>query len=184
MKFFRSRTAASLAALAAFSMTATPVFARGYDRWGRHHHHHRNNGIDGGDVLAGLLIVGGIAAIASAASKSNRDKARDEQYRYPGGPAYDESDARYDEAPPPPAYGESSYPGGPQAASGSFDAAVDACADELERGERRIGSVDNVRRYGERYSVEGQLEDGRGYACSVDDSGQIRSVAVDGRALT
>ena len=58
MKFFRSRTAASLAALAAFSMTATPVFARGYDRWGRHHHHHRNNGIDGGDVLAGLLIVG------------------------------------------------------------------------------------------------------------------------------
>jgi hypothetical protein len=67
--------------------------------------------------------------------------------------------------------------------AGSFDSAVNACSNELERGERRIGSVDNVRRMGERYSVEGQLEDGRGYACSVDEQGQIRSVAVDGRGL-
>ena len=34
--------------------------------WGGRHHH--DDGIDGGDVFAGLLILGGIAAIASAAS--------------------------------------------------------------------------------------------------------------------
>ncbi|MCT2400136.1 hypothetical protein [Novosphingobium mangrovi (ex Huang et al. 2023)] len=179
MKIFRSRTAASLAALAALSMTATPVFARGYDRGYPRHHHHRG-GIDGGDVLAGLLIVGGIAAIASAASKSNREPVREDRYAYPGGPAYDESG--YVEVPPVRGYAGSDYPGGPVAAGG-FDGAVDACTGEIEGGDRRIGSVDNVRRMGERYSVEGQLEDGRGYACSVDESGRVRSVAVDGRAM-
>lgn len=173
MTMMRSRAAAALAALAAFSMTAAPAFARGHgDRHHRrHHHHHGGGGIDGGDVLAGLLIIGGIAAIASAASKSDRDRPRDEPYpaSYPGGPER-------------PDYARGDYPGGPRVGD-SFDMAVDACGEELERGERRIGSVDNVRRMGERYSVEGVLEDGRGYACSVDDSGQIRSVAVDGRAL-
>lgn len=33
----------------------------------------RNRGIDGGDILAGALIIGGIAAIASAASNSSRN---------------------------------------------------------------------------------------------------------------
>ena len=43
--------AAALAA--AFSLTATPAFARGWGGYG-HHRHHR--GIDGGDMLAGVLI--------------------------------------------------------------------------------------------------------------------------------
>lgn len=163
-----------MAALAAFSMTAAPALARGHGDWhrGRHHHHRGGGGIDGGDVLAGLLVVGGIAAIATAASKSDRDRPREEPY--PGGP--------YDGAPRDGGYGRDDGPDVPRA-GGSFDMAVDACADELQRGERRIGSVDEVRRMGGRYSVEGMLEDGRGYACSVDESGQIRSVAVDGRAL-
>ncbi|KHK90754.1 hypothetical protein LK12_14325 [Novosphingobium malaysiense] len=161
-------------------MTATPVFARGYGHWGRHHHRH-HDGIDGGDVLAGLLIVGGIAAIATAASKSSRDKGRDERARYPGGPDYDDRDPGYAESPSRD-YERGDYPDGPVAA-GSFDAAVDACSDELERNERDVDTVDNVRRYGERYSVEGRLADGRDFACSVDDSGRIRSVSVDGRGM-
>lgn len=178
MKIFRSRTAASLAALAALSLTATPVLAHGYDRWGGYRHHH--DGIDGGDLLAGLLVIGGIAAIASAASKSSKNDVRDEPTSYPGGP--DDAvpqDQGYVEVPP---YKGNDYPGGPRAVGG-FDGAVDACSAEIERGERRIGSVDNVRRMGDRYSVEGHLQDGRGYACSIDDNGQIRSVAVDGHAV-
>jgi len=60
MKLHRSRAALVAASLAALALTATPASAR---HW-RHHDH----GIDGGDVLAGLLIIGGIAAVASAAT--------------------------------------------------------------------------------------------------------------------
>lgn len=188
MKMLRSRAAASIAALAALSMTASPALARGYGGWDRHHHHRHGDGIDGGDLLAGLLIVGGIAAIASAASKSARDRQGNERDRYPGGPDYgepegrdygDSSGQRDDEEAPD--YG-SSYPG-VAPTNGSFDEAVDRCSEELERSDRRIGSVDSVGRMGEHYNVEGRLEDGRGFACSVDREGRVRSVAVDGSAL-
>ena len=33
----------------------------------------RGNGIDAGDVIAGALVIGGIAAIAAAASDNDRD---------------------------------------------------------------------------------------------------------------
>lgn len=209
MKMLRSRGAAAIAAFAALSMTATPVLARGHGGWDRHYRHHHGNGIDGGDVLAGLLIVGGIAAIASAAGKSARDDRADERGRYPESPDYSKpQDRDYSETPgrnddeAVPDYGSddrdyseagrndddgvSDYGSDDSAAAparGSFDDAVGRCEDELERGERRIGSVDNVSSAGDRYSVEGRLEDGRGFACSVDRDGQVRSVAVDGRAL-
>lgn len=182
MKTFGSRAAASLAVLASLSMTATPVLAHGYGDWHGHYHHH--DGIDGGDLLAGLLIVGGVAAIASAVSKSGRDEPRDEPARYPGGPDNGEPDNQgYVEVPPAHGNGASDYPGGPARTGDSFDAAVDTCTSEIERGEHRVDTVDNVRRMGDRYSVEGRLEDGHDYACSVDDTGQIRSVAIDGRGV-
>ncbi|MCJ2180367.1 hypothetical protein [Novosphingobium album (ex Hu et al. 2023)] len=176
MTILRSRTAASLAALAALAMTASPAFARGYGGW---HHRHHHDGIDGGDLLAGLLIGGAVVAIASAASKSSKDAVREEPARYPYDPADEQG---YTEVPPMSGYNDQDYAATPRIGS-SFDSAVDACSSEIERGDRRIGSVDNVRRMGERFSVEGHLEDGRGYACSVDDNGQIRSVALDGRAM-
>lgn len=46
----------------------------GYGGWGGYRHHHHGDGIDGGDVLAGILILGGIAAIATAASNNSRDR--------------------------------------------------------------------------------------------------------------
>ncbi|MEE4450695.1 hypothetical protein [Novosphingobium resinovorum] len=184
MQIFRSRVAVSLAALAVFSVSASPVLARGRDDW-RPHRHYRGGGISGGDLLAGLLVVGGIAAIASAASKNSSDDRASgqadepEPYRYPGGPEAG-GDAGYGDAPA--GEGPASYPGGP-AVQGSFGAAVDACSAELERGGKAVDSVDSVRRMGERYSVDGRLQDGRPYACSVDETGHIRSVAVDGHGM-
>lgn len=191
MQTFRSRAAASLAVLAVFSIAATPVLARGHDDWRRHRHYRGGGGIDGGDVLAGLLVIGGVAAIASAVSKSKADKRDDEPapYRYPGGPAAQgEDDAGYGDAPDAPGSGVpgegdvGSYPGGP-AAQGSLGSAVDACSAELERGDKRVDSVESVRRMGERYSVEGRLQDGRPFACSVDETGHVRSMAVDGQGM-
>lgn len=158
------------------------------DHWRGGWGHHHDDGIDGGDVLAGLLIIGGIAAIASAASHSKKQaRAEADPRPYPGGPDYDAPDARasdyrgtdegrYADAPRDETYGSAPV-------NGSFDAAIDACAGEVERGERRIDSIGNVNRMGDRFAVEGRLTDGRGFACSVDDSGHIRSVAVDGHAL-
>jgi hypothetical protein len=65
----------------------------------------------------------------------------------------------------------------------SIDGAVDACTGEIERGERRIDSVDGVNRNGEGWRVEGRLEDGRTFTCTADADGRVRGATVDGRAL-
>jgi hypothetical protein len=66
----------SIATIAAGAMaisSATPAAARD---------HRDNDGISAGDVIAGALIIGGIAAVASAASNNDRDRYRDGDYRY------------------------------------------------------------------------------------------------------
>lgn len=60
----------TVAAGAMAAASATPAQARDYDR-----------GIDAGDVIAGALIIGGIAAIASAVD-NDRDGYRDRRYGY------------------------------------------------------------------------------------------------------
>lgn len=191
MQIFRSRAASAFASLAALSVTATPVLAHGRDDWHRHRHY-RGGGISGGDLLAGLLVVGGVAAIATAVSKDNADKRQDtpEPYRYPGGSQSNEeadygAPVRGDDAMP-------AYPGGPlpgrddaadAGREGSLGEAVDACEAELERADKRVDAVSSVQRMGARVSVEGRLQDGRPFACSVDDTGHIRSVAVDGHGM-
>jgi len=62
-------TIATLAAGAVALSSATPAFADRRDR----------DGVSAGDVIAGALIIGGIAAVASAASNNNR---YDRDYRY------------------------------------------------------------------------------------------------------
>lgn len=175
MKIFRSRQAAAIAIAAALSLTASPAMARG---WGHRHH---DRGIDGGDIFAGLLVIGGIAAIASAANKKNKD-SREADYRYP------DRDYRAGEEPyrePVPDYVE---PRGdrPEAGSGyrsgNLDGAVDICVDEVERGSRRVDSVDAVNREGDGWRVQGR-SDGRDFSCTVDRDGRIRGMTVDGAAL-
>jgi hypothetical protein len=89
MKMVRSVTA--IVATAVLATSVTPAMAqgvyggfgygnqgfgnRGYDRGRRHH-----RGIDAGDVIAGVAIIGVLAAIAGAASKSNHRNG-DDRYR-------------------------------------------------------------------------------------------------------
>ncbi len=74
MKIFSKALVGTVAA-AAVASSATPAMARDH-----------RGGIDGGDIVAGALVIGGIAAIAAAASNNNND-------RYGYG---DWNDGRYD----------------------------------------------------------------------------------------
>ncbi len=77
---------ATVAAGAMAVSSAAPAFAE----------HREGNGISAGDVIAGALVIGGIAAIASAAGNNNRD--RDYRYDRAGYGNYDNNGGydRYD----------------------------------------------------------------------------------------
>ena len=159
------RFAGFAAAVAAVSLVATPAAAN--DRW----HGHRGGGIDAGDVLAGVLIIGGIAAIAGAANKSNRDKEyrEDPRYREPYRGSYPEQ--RYD-------YRENSRDSGRSYGNGGIDNAVSMCTDQVERGRERVASVDNASRTGQGWQISGQLEQGGGFSCEIDNDGRIRNIDI------
>lgn len=174
MQIFRSRPVAAIAMAAALSLTATPAFARG--DWG---HRHRDRGLDGGDVFAGLLVLGGIAAIASAASNKTKENREPE-------PRYPDSDYRADDTyrEPVPDYadsGDDRADGSYGYRSGNLDGVVDSCVGEVERGENRVDSVDTVNREGDGWRVQGRAGT-HDFACTVDRDGRIRGVTLDGSA--
>ncbi|KHK90521.1 hypothetical protein [Novosphingobium malaysiense] len=68
MQTFTKTLIGTAAAGAMAVSAATPALARD-----------RDGGIDAGDVIAGAVVIGGIAAIAAAASDNDRDR-----YRYDG----------------------------------------------------------------------------------------------------
>jgi len=135
-----SKISAALASAAALSLAATPAAAielPSHDpaaareapavwaaesvsaersRWRHRHRHDRNDGIDAGDVIAGAVIIGGIAALAGAFD-NDRDERRAD-YRYP----------------------EPSYQ------SDGLDRAVDMCVSEIEREVRvgSVAGVDRA----------------------------------------
>jgi hypothetical protein len=76
MKNLSKALVGTVAAGAMAIASASPAMAQGrYD--------HRDDGIDVGDIIAGALIIGGIAAVASAAG---RDRGRyDDRYYNRGG---------------------------------------------------------------------------------------------------
>lgn len=160
-----SRLSAVLVGAAALSLVASPAMARDWDGW-RHHRH--GDRIDGGDVLAGILILGGIAAIASAAGKTDKER-RDRD----SGPDWGRSRE--------PGYGESRGNAGDYG-SGRIGDAVDSCTAEVERSGPRVDAVDAVVREGQGWRIRGRIEDGRSFACSVGENGRIGSVTIDGRA--
>ena len=71
MKTLSKALVGTVAAGAMAISSATPAFAES--------RHHDRDGISAGDVIAGALVIGGIAAIASAASNNDR---YDRDYRY------------------------------------------------------------------------------------------------------
>ena len=73
MKTLTKALVGTIAAGAMAGASVSPAFAEGR---GRGH-----DGISAGDVIAGALVIGGIAAIATAASRSDRDY-REDGYRY------------------------------------------------------------------------------------------------------
>lgn len=71
MRKLTSATTAAAIVLTSVGLAATPAEARGrHGGWGYRHH----DRISTGDVLGGLLVLGTIAAIASAASKDRRER--------------------------------------------------------------------------------------------------------------
>lgn len=130
--FSKGMIGAALAAMVTVT-AAAPAEARPYYR-------HHDNGIDAGDVIAGVAIIGGIAAIASAIGSSNRDRYDDR---------YDRSSYGY-------GYGNRGYGEG---------AAVSACSAEAARfgrGQVRITDVD--RRGNDSFRVRGIIDgNGGGY---------------------
>lgn len=159
------RFGAALALAASVSMIATPAMAR--DRW--HHGRHHDRGIDAGDVLAGALIIGGIIAIADAASKSDRnDDHRDVDYREPYPDERPEYRPEYAPRAPSPDY-----------VGGGIDRAVDMCVGQVELGSETVASVDNASRTGDGWRISGQLGSGGGFSCWIDNDGRIRNVDLD-----
>lgn len=183
MALTKHKLAAATAVAAALSLTVTPASAvelprvagqqaskagamdvenRRHGRRG--HRGWYDNGIDAGDVLTGVLILGGIAAIASAAGKQ-RD------------------DARY----PDERYGDWDDDAGYAAPDGEFGGvgigrAVDKCVAEVEAGRGPVGSVDSAGRESDGWRVSGRLEGGDSYWCTVDAAGRISGVGGAGTA--
>lgn len=171
------KLSAAPAILAAFSLTATPVLAAdmpvpvavsaadvapawapGDDTAHNHRwYRYRRNRIDGGDILAGVLILGGIAAIANAAKKSDDRRYRDRDYRRPypdqrrGDWGYQDNDTR------------------------GIDRAIDTCVDEVERN-ARIETVDTVNRNARGWEVTGTIYNGDGWTCSIGQDGRIDAI--------
>lgn len=135
--------------------------------WGggyRGRHHRRDRGVDAGDVLAGVLILGTIAAVANAATRANRER-RPYPERYP------DPDHRYDNR------GYDSPRSGPQ----GLDGAADLCLREIER-DARVREVTRVERSASGWLVTGALADGSGFSCAIGADGRIDRVDVGGRA--
>jgi hypothetical protein len=147
-----SKTALLIAGTATL-IAAAPASAR-HDDWGRGGWGHRDR-IDAGDVIAGALIIGGIAAIASAGSNRNSG------YGYGGNYGYHDSyrgDRRDDDN----GYYENGY---------DSRRAVDQCVRAAQReasryGWARVTDVGNIYRIRGGYEVRGRLvveTRGRGY---------------------
>lgn len=115
------------AAAAAVTLTAAAPAEAQYYR------HRDRGGIDAGDVIAGVAIIGGIAAIASAIGNSGN--------RYDRGYGYGQ-------------YGSSYNRGGERGA-------VDACAYEAERRNgARVSDITDVDRRDGYYRVRGVIDAG------------------------
>lgn len=164
-----TRFAAFLASAAAFSMIATPALAGSNWGWGGYRHRDR---VDAGDVITGILIIGGIAAIASAANnnkKKQRYERRDTDERY--------DDARYENNRPD----RDDRPEWQEGQSGGINAAISRCLGEVSRGSSQSAEVDSVNRDGDGWRVTGRSASGE-FSCAIDRDGRIRNVNVGGRA--
>ncbi|WP_260927151.1 hypothetical protein [Novosphingobium sp. 9] len=65
-----------------------------------------------------------------------------------------------------------------------FDGAVDSCSSEIDHDGQSMGKVDNVGSAEDGgYRVEGHMNDGSNFACTMDGDGRIRTATVNGHAV-
>ncbi|MFN4135730.1 MAG: hypothetical protein ACK4G2_08765 [Novosphingobium sp.] len=162
-------------ALGAAAMVLVPLAAearpdRGWGGgWNGRGWHRDRGGIDGGDVLLGLLLIGGIAAIAASADNANRDRRRerdgDDGYRY-----RDEVPSRSDPRAggwQPQARDDAARP-----ALRDIDDAVDRCVAEASaKGE--VADIYSAARSADGFRVSGALANGDGFSCDVSAQGGV-----------
>jgi hypothetical protein len=147
---------------------------RGWGRgWGRRGWRGGRRGVRGGDVLAGVLVLGGIAAIASAASNNNRRRDRDVVVidRNRDNPRYDDrrDDRRFDDR-------RDNRQVNPRASGGSgIDNAVSQCVREIEQ-DVRVDSVDGASRTAQGWIVSGALFNGSDFTCQIGNDGRIDTI--------
>ena len=174
---FLTKALAAPAMMAAASLTAMPAAAAELPtqrhapiaatihygpyyggHWGGYRH---RRGPSAGGILAGVLILGTVAAVASAASKNTQQRrGYPDRYPYP--------DRRGD-------YRTS----GPQGLEG----AADLCMREVERN-ARVREVTRVERSAGGWLVTGAMADGAGFSCSIGPDGRIDRVDIGDRAQT
>lgn len=129
MKTFTKALVGTVAAGAMAVGSAAPAAAQYRDR-------DRDNGIDAGDVIAGALIIGGIAAVAAAASNDRDD------YNYRGR-----------------GYGNDYY------RAGNSRAAVEQCVHAAQRnanrysygGGARVTDIREIDRKRDGYTIKGRI---------------------------
>lgn len=178
---FHTKLSGTAAAVAALSLAATPAAAldlpvvaapaqvhtidaengapeeaNQWRRYRRHRHHDR--GISAGDVVAGVVVLGALAAIIGS---SNNDRDRYEPRR---------GDVRYDR--------DRDF------GSRGIEGAVDMCVDEVEYRDNRVESVDGADRSASGWNVSGTLDSGERWTCFIDNGGQIRSIDYDSVAYS
>ena len=132
-----------------------------------------------GDVLAGVLIIGTVAAVANAATRSGRDGGyRGQPYPsrpYPGRPypdrPYDYRADRNDDR------GYDRYND-----SRGIDRAVDMCVRQIER-DVRVRGVDEVERSGDGWRVSGTLYNGDEFTCTLGADGRVGDINYAGRKM-
>ncbi|WP_340589248.1 hypothetical protein [Erythrobacter alti] len=128
----------------------------------RHYRRHRHrNRVDAGDVIAGVLVLGTIAAIAG----SSRSRDRDRDYRDRDYPDRDYRDRDYRDD------------------RGGYDRrgmerAVDMCIDQIERGRDEVDDISSARRTSDGWRITGTLENNESWSCWIDNDGRVRNVDV------
>ncbi|KQZ64492.1 hypothetical protein ASD67_08470 [Sphingopyxis sp. Root1497] len=143
-----TKAAVGAATAGAMLLGSTPAMARDRDRDG--------DGISAGEVIAGAVVLGGLAAILSSGGNDRYDRGDryDGRYDNRGGGRYD-NDARY-------GYG---YDYGRY---GNSRSAVNQCVSAVERGSRRYGNTDvtqvtSIDRKRDGYKVKGRVVVRDGY---------------------
>lgn len=132
---FAKGAIATVAAGAMAVTSASPAFAQPRDR-----DRHDDDGISAGEIIAGALVIGGIAAVASAAARDSRGYDR-----------YDRGYDRYDSA----YYNR----------SGSPRSAVEQCVRATERnasryswrGNAKVTDIREIDRKRDGYTVKGRI---------------------------